>query len=245
MRGLFVTATDTGVGKTVLSATLLAAMLAAGEAVRAHKPAVTGLEDPGEIAARGEWPPDHELLARVARLEPEEVSPLRYGPAVAPHLAARLAGECVDPARLLAAARAGEDGVEAARVVEGVGGLLTPLTDTYSVCDLAVELALPVVIAARPGLGTINHTLLTLAAARAAGLRVAAVVLTPWPGRPQRLELSNHATISALGGVEVHGLATVPSPDPAALARAGEALPWRRWLAKPPSPHRALRAQLA
>jgi dethiobiotin synthetase len=66
MRGLFVTATDTGVGKTVLSAALLAAMAAAGEPVRAYKPVVTGLEDEHEITARGVWPPDHELLAAVA-----------------------------------------------------------------------------------------------------------------------------------------------------------------------------------
>ena len=90
MRGLFVTGTDTGVGKTVLSAALLAAMAAAGERVRAHKPVVTGARRrPArrDAVTRG-WPPDHELLARVAGMTPEEVAPLRYGPAVSPHLAA-------------------------------------------------------------------------------------------------------------------------------------------------------------
>ena len=91
MRGLFVTATDTGVGKTVLSAALLAAMAAAGEPVGAFKPAVSGLEDEQEIVARGDWPADHELLAANAAMAPEQVSPLRYGPAVSPHLAAELA----------------------------------------------------------------------------------------------------------------------------------------------------------
>ncbi|MGH2854969.1 MAG: AAA family ATPase, partial [Solirubrobacteraceae bacterium] len=75
MRGLFVTGTGTGVGKTVLSAALLAAMAAAGEPVRAHKPVVTGLDEPP-----GEWPPDHELLARATGQAPEEVAPERYGP---------------------------------------------------------------------------------------------------------------------------------------------------------------------
>ena len=93
MRGLFVTGTGTGVGKTILSAALLAAMAAAGEPVRAHKPVVTGLDEP---AASG-WPPDHELLASVAGMTPEEVAPLRYGPAVSPHLAAALAGEAHRP----------------------------------------------------------------------------------------------------------------------------------------------------
>ena len=96
MRGLFVTGTGTGVGKTILSAALLAAMAAAGERVRAHKPVVTGLDEPlGDGMAA-----DHELLASVAGMTPEEVAPLRYGPAVSPHLAAALAGETIDPADL-------------------------------------------------------------------------------------------------------------------------------------------------
>src|SRR5665811_425968 len=86
-------------------------------------------------------------------------------------------------------------------IAEGVGGLLVPLTAAYSICDLACDLGLPVVIAARPGLGTINHTLLTLRAAREAGLDVRAVILTPWAD-PDALELSNRETIAALGEVE-------------------------------------------
>jgi dethiobiotin synthetase len=224
MRGLFVTGTDTGVGKTILSAALLAAMSAAGEPVRAHKPVVTGLDEPSE----GDWPPDHELLATAAGMTSEEVSPLRYGPAVAPHLAAQLAGEEIDPACLVARARrAGE--VDVSLIVEGVGGLLTPLADDYAVRDLAVAVALPVLVAARPGLGTINHTLLTLEAARAVGLDVRAVVLTPWPAEPSVLERSNRETIARLGEVEVAGLGHVPSPAAADLACVGDALPWRHW----------------
>jgi dethiobiotin synthetase len=254
VRGLFVTATDTGVGKTVLSAALLAAMAAAGEHVRAYKPAVTGLEDEDEIAARGEWPADHELLAAAAGMSAETVSPLRFGPAVSPHLAAQLAGERIDRERMLAAARGGDademDGtdetvvtdetaatdqtvaVEETVVVEGVGGLLVPLAEDYSVCDLAAALGLPMVIAARPGLGTINHTLLTLQAARAAGLDVRAVVLTPWPREPTVMERSNRETIERLGAIEVHTLARVGGPDLGELARAGSELPWRRWLGR-------------
>jgi dethiobiotin synthetase len=223
-RGLFVTGTGTGVGKTVLSAALLAAMAAAGVPVRAHKPVVTGLDEPAESG----WTPDHELLASVAGMTPEEVAPLRYGPAVSPHLAAALAGETIDPAGLIARARGAalEDG---ALVVEGVGGLLVPLADELTVRDLATALGLPVVIAAGPGLGTINHTLLSVESARAAGLDVRAVVLTPWPDTPSELERSNRDTISRLGGIEVVGLGHVPIPTAADLARVGSELPWQRW----------------
>jgi dethiobiotin synthetase len=244
-RGLFITGTGTDVGKTILSAALLAAMSSAGERVRAHKPVVTGLgerPDPSQptVPGAGErpgtdvWPPDHELLAGVAEMTPEQVAPLRYDPAVSPHLAVQLAGEKVEPEDLTARARAAAQSRDAepgvTLIVEGVGGLLVPLTDDFTVRDLAVALALPVLIAAQPGLGTINHTLLTLQAARAVGLDVRAVVLTPWPEEPSQLERSNRETISRLGGVEVACLPEVRSPTLADLASAGEALPWRRWV---------------
>ncbi len=112
-----------------------------------------------------------------------------------------------------------------------MGGLLVPLREDYSVCDFAVALGLPLLIAARPGLGTINHTLLTLRAARAAGLDVCAVVLTPWPEQPSAMEHSNRETIARIGEIEVVGLGRVESPERADLARAGATLAWRRWLA--------------
>ena len=96
--------------------------------------------------------------------------------------------------------------------------------------DLAVALGLPVLIAARPGLGTINHTLLTLEAARAVGLDVRAVVLTPWPREPTVLERSNRETLARVGEVEVDTLSPIAGPELSELARAGEQLPWRRWL---------------
>jgi dethiobiotin synthetase len=230
VRGLFITGTDTGVGKSVLSAALLAAMSEAGERVRAHKPVVTGLDD-----SPGEWPADHVLLGAVAGMDPEEVAPLRYGPAASPHLAAELAGEPIERQALIerargAAARAKAE--DATLIVEGVGGLLVPLADDLNVLDLALELSLPLLITARPGLGTINHALLTLRATLAAGLEVRAVVLTPWPTESAELtplERSNRETIARLGEIEVVGLPLVSSPSLPDLARAGDALPWRRW----------------
>jgi dethiobiotin synthetase len=235
MRGLFVTGIGTGVGKTIVSAALLAALRAAGAQVRAYKPVVTGLAEPP-----GAWPPDHELLALAAGMTPEEVAPLRFGPAVSPHLAASLAGEPTDGVALVERARACASAGETL-IVEGVGGLLVPLTDDFTVRDLAVELDLPLLIAASPGLGTINHTLLTIEAARAVGLSVAAVVLTPWPSEPSRMQRSNRETIARLGDVEVAALKKISGADIAELAVSASHLPWRNWLSEtsfmpPPQP---------
>ncbi|MGA9284689.1 MAG: dethiobiotin synthase [Solirubrobacteraceae bacterium] len=222
MRGLFVTGTGTGVGKTVVSAALLAAMKAAGESVGAYKPVVTGLAEPP-----GEWPHDHEVLALAAGMSPEEIAPVRFDPPVSPHLASAMLRRHVEPADLIAGARSHSADI---LVVEGVGGLLVPLTDDFSVRDLAVELGLLLVIASSPELGTINHTLLTIEAARAVGLDVATVVLTPWPDAPSEMELSNSETIARLGAVAVATLGEISTANIAELASAGERLPWRDWL---------------
>jgi dethiobiotin synthetase len=111
------------------------------------------------------------------------------------------------------AARAAADGVDLL-VCEGVGGLLVPLTLGYLVRDLARELALPLVVVASPALGTINHALLTIEAARAVGLDVAAIVLTPWPADPGTVEASNRDAIRRLGSVRVDTLAPVDVDRP-------------------------------
>jgi dethiobiotin synthetase len=221
LRGVFVTATDTGVGKTVVAAALAAALRADGVDVAAFKPAVTGIDEPQDGR-----PADHDLLAAAAGRPAAEVTPHLFGPAVSPHLAAELAGAALEPAALVAAARSLRADVV---VAEGVGGLLVPLTLGYTIRDLAVDLGWPVVIAARPGLGTINHSLLTVESARAAGLDVRAVVLTPWPAEPSLMQRSNADAIARLGGVEVATLAEV-GVDVDQLALAGATLPYGRWL---------------
>jgi dethiobiotin synthetase len=222
MRGVFVTGTDTEVGKTVLAAAITAAAVAKGMQVAAFKPVVTGLDEP--VA---DWPRDHELLASVANAgqSPDDVAPHRFGPAVSPHLAD--VDHQVDPDALVAKAHAQAERADAL-VVEGVGGLLVPLANEYLVRDFAGELSLPVVIAARPGLGTISHSLLTIEAARAVALRIQAVVLTPWPDEPSAMERSNMETIERFGQVPVLGLART---DPRHLAEAGASLPVADWLA--------------
>ena len=208
MRGVFVTGTGTEVGKTVVAAVLARTAAARGERVAVFKPAVSGLEEGGE--------PDHALLRRASGSEQtdDEIAPYRYGPPVSPHLGAELAGERIEPARLLAAARRAAERADVL-VVEGVGGLLVPLTLGYLVRDFARELRLPVVIAAPPGLGTINHTLLTIEAVRAVGLEVAAAVLTPWPAEPGELERSNRETIERLGAAHVETLPCLDLTDQA------------------------------
>jgi len=209
--GVFVTGTGTEVGKTVVAAALARTLAAGGRRVAVFKPCVTGLDEP---PAHGMA--DHELLRLAAgsAQSDEEIAPYRYGPPASPHLAAAIAGEEIDPERLRAAAALAAAGADAI-VCEGVGGLLVPLAAGYLVRDLAADLGYPLVIAAAPGLGTINHSLLTIEAARAAGLEVSSVVLTPWPAEPSAIELSNRDTIAAVGGVQVQLLPDLDLAAPA------------------------------
>jgi len=197
--GVFVTGTGTEVGKTAVAAVLARTLAAEDKRVAVFKPAVTGLAEEGET--------DHALLRRASGSEQsdEEIAPYRYGPPASPHLAAELAGEEIEPERLREAAKAAAAGVDAI-VCEGVGGFLVPLSPEYLVRDLAADLGYPLVIVAAPGLGTINHTLLTVEAARSAGLEVAAIVLNPWPGDPTEIERSNRETIAALAETQVETL---------------------------------------
>jgi dethiobiotin synthetase len=235
VRGCFVTASDTGAGKTVVAAAIAAALRARGERVAVRKPVLTGTDEPPDH----DWPPDDELLAMAAGAEDRAaVAPVRFGPPVSPHLAAALAAARIEPRELVGCVRVAAADADAV-VVEGIGGALVPLDDGYTVRDLAADLGLPVVVAARPGLGTINHSLLTLEALRSAGLKVAGVVLTPWPPQPSVVERSNRRTIGRLGGVDVATLPRLDRPRRRLLAAAGARLPLERWLGvadyRPPS----------
>jgi dethiobiotin synthetase len=218
MRGLFVTGTDTEVGKTVVASAIAHAAREAGDRVAVFKPAVSGLDDyplRPEIWESAPELPDHALLRLAAgsKQGDEEVAPYRFGPPVSPHLAAELAGESIDPDALRGASLAATENANLF-ICEGVGGFLVPLTADYLVRDLARDLALPVVIVASPGLGTINHTLLTIEAVRDAGLDVAAVVLNRWPANPSPMETSNRETIARLGSVPVETLPRLELSDP-------------------------------
>lgn len=204
------TGTGTEVGKTIVAGVVARSAHSAGHRVSVFKPAVSGLDE------LGGGPADHDHLRRAAASDQgeDEIAPYRYGPAVSPHLAAAMMGEEIDADLLrggLERARAGGDYL----VCEGVGGLLVPLRSDYLVRDFACDAGLPLVVVAPPSLGTINHTLLTVETARAAGLEVATVVLTPWPDDPNAVEDSNRETIAALAGVPVLTLARIDPGAPA------------------------------
>ncbi len=205
--GVFVTATGTEVGKSVVAAVIANTMRAGGTKVSVFKPVLTGLAEPGE--------PDHHLLRRAAgsKQRDEEIAPYRFDRALSPHLAADLLGTTIERSHLLAGAAAAAAAGQYV-ICEGVGGLLAPLRLDYSVRDFAADLDLPTVIVALPGLGTINHTLLSVEAARSAGLRLAAIVLNRWPNQPDRIATSNKQTIAAISGLPVLAVAEIALEDP-------------------------------
>jgi dethiobiotin synthetase len=170
MRGLFITGTDTGVGKTEVTCALVANARAAGVDAVAMKPAQSGVT-PGE-------PTDAERLHEASgRAEPLEVlCPYSFAAPLAPAVAARLEGRTISFGAIVDRVRALAD--RHARVlVEGAGGLIVPLSDAHTYADLAVALGLPVLVVARAGLGTVNHTALTVEALAARGLVLAGIVL--------------------------------------------------------------------
>lgn len=175
MRGLFVTGTDTGVGKTILSAAL---MLRYPEACY-WKPIQTGPDD--DTAEVGRLSGGHLCLEGIRLPDP-----------VSPHLAARRAGKKIDLKAL--AGRAFATPV----IIEGAGGVLVPVHDAQTMIDFMVLLGLPVVVAARTTLGTINHTLLTLEALRARALRVAGVVMIGDGNADNRAAIEHYANVAVI-----------------------------------------------
>jgi len=174
LKGVFVTGTDTGVGKTLVAGAVLRYLRGRGIRVEPFKPAATGCRRfRGELVSA-----DAQFLAACAdsRRMLHEIAPVRFRHALAPNVAARLEKSTVKLEEIFHQYRRLE-GIADAVVVEGVGGLLCPITDDFLVAHFAKMVNLPVVIVARPGLGTINHTLLTLFAVRKAGLKVAGVVI--------------------------------------------------------------------
>ncbi len=188
-RGYFVTATDTGVGKTVVTAALASLLRARGRDVAVFKPVQSGAlaDDPAGDAA---------LLG--AECVYSFAAPL------APVVAARAEGVTIELEPILARARELVAKHELL-LVEGAGGLLVPLAPALDIADLAAALGLPLVVVARAGLGTVNHTLLTIEAARARGLEIAGVVLN---GDSDESTTGNAALIEAGSGARV--LAQIP-----------------------------------
>ena len=213
-RGFFVTGTDTGVGKTVVACALVRALRASGFQVGVMKPIETGVGDAGPL--------DAMALRRAAAVTDrlEDVCPQRFALPAAPTVAAEAEGRRVDVDAVFAA----YERLAAANpmlVVEGAGGLLVPAAADLTMADLAAELGLPLVVVARAALGTINHTLLTLEAAGARGLRLAGVVISHSGGALSAPDAANLGALRralgpALAG-EIPALAPGGAPPEGAL----------------------------
>jgi dethiobiotin synthetase len=209
----FVTGTDTGVGKTVAAAALCRAERLAGRTVLYAKPVQTGLlqAEPGDAA----------FVAAAAKVPVVEC--LRFPDPLAPAVAAERVGEVIDVDRLLNDLVKAGDGFDRI-VVEGAGGLLVPVWDDVTMADLADRLGAGLVVVTRPSLGTLNHTALTLEAARTRGLPVDGLVISGWPDEPDLTERTNLERLSSmapvLGLLPAHpGLDTAdPATAPAELA---------------------------
>lgn len=223
MKAYFVTGTDTGVGKTTVGAAVLAAATARGLRTRCLKPAESGCERTGDgvlvpVDGRALW------AATDGEQAPESVVVYAFEEPVAPGVAAEREGVEIrfEPVRQrfdeLCATH--PDLV----LVEGAGGLLVPLGQGRSIADLVQFLSLPLLVVARPGLGTINHTLLTIEAARARGLAVEAVIFSASTRDAEATAVkSNAEEIQRASGIPVLGcLPHLSALEPADLGQAAE-----------------------
>lgn len=209
--GIFITGTDTGVGKTVVAAGLALALRERGIKVGVMKPVATGCEGP-----------DHRLLPMdaVCLLEagqneyPALTSPSRYRNPLAPSVAAVLEKREVDLNAIMNAYKEMQKHYDFI-IVEGVGGLLVPLKQNYYVANMIREFKLPVVIVARPGLGTINHTLLTVDAALIRGFEIRGIIFNRFPlGQYSLAEMTNPKVVGDLSGIPILGsLPEMPDVD--------------------------------
>jgi len=222
MPGLFVTGTDTGVGKTVVAGALAAALRRRGVDAGVMKPVQTGALDTPD----GWISPDARFLLAAAGVDdpPALACPLCFAAPAAPWVAAEAEGRAVDLSVILTA-------YEALRrrhewlVVEGAGGLCVPLTETFLMSDLVRQLELPLLVVARARLGAINHTVLTVRAARAAGLEVRAVALNDFPESPSLAERTNARVIETLAEIPVFCLPRDPDVD-VDLEKTGAGAAW-------------------
>jgi dethiobiotin synthetase len=199
--GVFITGTDTGVGKTVVSCALARGLRAAGIDVGVMKPVETGVTEAG--------PQDARALIRAADVDDDVdlVCPIQYRMPAAPEAAA--AGEGAEPKET------STDRIERAfaelsnrhpfMLVEGAGGILVPFDPKTTMADVAKALGLPVLIVARASLGTINHTLLTLEACTSRGLDVLGVVLSHATGAPSEADTHNLAVLKRTLGDRLLG----------------------------------------
>lgn len=188
LRGVFVTGTDTNVGKTVVSAAVMHRYRALA-GLRYWKPVQTGIEQDD----------DTREVARLAGLEDARVrvDGVRLPRPLSPHLSAALAGTRIEVRTLIDLAW--QEASDTRWVIEGAGGVLVPLNERELMVDLISLLGVPALIAARSTLGTINHTLLTIEALRARAVPIAGVVLVGPPNADNRVAIETMGSVSVVG----------------------------------------------
>jgi dethiobiotin synthetase len=217
--GLFVAGTDTGVGKTVVTAAIVARLRHGGVDAVGVKPLQTGADDDAGVV--------RETCASLGVGGPDASRCFdRLDPALAPRVAAETAGETVDVDAIRGECET-TIRERSAAVVEGVGGLRVPISDDVEVLDLAESLDLPSVIVARSGLGTLNHTCLTVDALQDRGLCVSGVLLNNYRGETAA-ERTNPDELRRTLDVPVATLPEIEAADPVSVARGlqEELPPW-------------------
>jgi len=201
-RGIFITGTDTGVGKSIVSATLARLLKLRGINVGVIKPATSGCRrDAGRLVSD-----DALLLCRAAGVTcDDDTAPYLLTEPLAPAEAALIDGIDVDFGHILACQKR-----LAARhdflIMEGAGGLMVPLSGMRTVADLALLSGLPLLVVARPNLGTINHTALTCLVAKQMGIAVDGVIINNYPQQPGLAEACAASYIESLSGTPVLGI---------------------------------------
>jgi len=204
--GLFVTGTDTGVGKTLVAGAIARILTDKGLKVGVFKPIATGCVRRWE----GLVSYDTEFLAYCANSEMHlsTITPVGYLTPAAPIVSAAYEGQPIDFDKIAAAYKSICENSDIV-IVEGIGGVRVPLTAELDLLDLAVELALPTVIVARPNLGTINHTLMTIDCVRAAELKIVGVVINSYDATKATVaEETAERVIAQCSGVSI--LSVVP-----------------------------------
>lgn len=201
--GIFITGTDTDVGKTVVTASLACCIKNSGNEVTAVKPFQTGTEDDGLL--------DIEFVYKALgkSFDLDEVCPVRLEKPLAPYSAAVLENVELDIPGVVNSLKEKFMKSAGTTLFEGAGGLMVPISADYNMCDFAKDMDLPLLIVSRPGLGTINHTLLTIEHAKKKGLQILGIVISNYPSRPGLAESLNIGAISELTDVEIIGI--IPS----------------------------------
>jgi dethiobiotin synthetase len=173
-KGFFIAGTDTGVGKTVIAGAMMKAIHAQGLSVCGMKPVETGCSRTGNNL----YPPDGMFLKKVAGMDENinQITPFCFEAPVSPFLASEMESRPVSIGVIVGKVHDLLERYQAI-VVEGVGGILVPIRKNYFVLDLIKELDLPLIVVARPSLGTLNHTLLTVNYALKEGIRVSGIVI--------------------------------------------------------------------